>query len=549
MSDLLNDNVKQSRVIPLRFTRLFVSLLVVLTVLLTVGQAITQWRLNAAQDELWVIRYAALQRHQSQQIVLQALQVANSTTPAELRTNVAELRQVFTTFERYHLQGRQGHVYERNVAVPNSDTIQRLYTDIRPEFAAFQRSAQQLTRLQRPAELSLSATQTSLQQILANEKPFLEEIDGIVRQYTTELRTKLTRLQTIEFYLYVVAVLVLLGIGLLIFRPAARRLRETVAQLIDAESRTTAANRELLDVNRSLSEARRQLFEATRQQYQQEINDQKLRTSYLITGQEEERKRLSRELHDGLGQMLTAIKLQVEGLEAVLRKQTAVDAANIDTVTESTTAASTVAASTVGQARNLRTLKTLITQTIQETRTISNNLMPTVLSDFGLLPALKQLVEDDRSETIDVQLETNLTTDDPRLDRNVEIMLYRVTQEALSNAIRHAQPSHIRIELIERGNYLHLLVSDDGRGFVPVVQRASKVGDRANVNFESRAGRRADVSVSPDRGRTPSQGLHNMQERAKLLNGKLRIWSAPGSGTRVQVSIPYQIQPAFYETY
>ncbi len=169
--------------------------------------------------------------------------------------------------------------------------------------------------------------------------------------------------------------------------------------------------------------------------------------------------------------------------------------------------------------------------------------MPSVLSDFGIVSALKQLVEDDRSDTIDVTLETNLSSDLPRLDRNVEIMLYRVTQEALSNAIRHAQPSHIRIELIEREHYLHLLVSDDGRGFVPKRQLAPAAKNRVS------AGPTTNGRAASDRNRAPSQGLHNMRERAKLLNGKLRIRSIPGQGTQIQVSIPYQTQHAPYDAY
>ena len=523
MPDTLSDNVKDGSAIPIRFTRLYMTLLIILALLLTVGQGLTQWRLRAVQNELWIIRYAALQRHQSQQIVKQALQLIDVNEQATFAATVSELRQVFSAFERYHLQGREGRVYERNVAVPNSDTIQRLYADIRPEFEAYQQSAQHLMTLRTPQDVGRPDVQASLKILLANEKPFLEKIDKIVREYTGELRAKLELLQSIEFYLYLFTMLVLVGIGLLIFRPAARRLRETFAQLIEAESRTTAANQKLLNVNKSLKETRQQLFDATKEQYQQQIDEQKTQTSYLIAGQEEERKRLSRELHDGLGQMLTAIKLQIEGLEVGLARM-APKGPDGETM----------------YPKNLQILKHLVTQTIQETRTISNNLMPSVLSDFGVIPAIKMLAENDRSETIDVTFETSLMADGPRLDKNVEIMLYRVTQEAVSNAVRHASPSHIHIELTDRENTLQLVITDDGRGF----EMPRKQGSTGSV--------RRDGEVLTDRNtpkRPPSQGLHNMRERAKLLNGKFKIHSAPGKGTRVQVSIPYQLHPTHHDSY
>ncbi|MCK8490890.1 sensor histidine kinase [Spirosoma sp. RP8] len=511
MSELLNDNTKNDQAIPFRFTRLYVTLFVVLAVLLTGGQILTQWRLSTVQDELWIIRYTALQRHQSQQIVKQALQVTDINERANFDQNLSELRHVFTTFERYHLQSREGKVSDHNVTIPNSANVQVLYNEINPEFTAFQRSIRRLINLRSPDEVVQPDVQASLKLLLANEKPFLEEIDAIVRQHTGDLRNQLTRLESIELYLYIVSILVLLGIGVLIFRPATRRLKQTIAQLIEAEQQASIANKQLLSVNKSLSETRQKLFEATRLQYQQEMDEQKLRTSYLMAGQEDERKRLSRELHDGLGQMLTAIKLQIEGLEAGLKR-----------------AAQQGTSDLTAHSKNISNLKKLVTQTIQETRTISNNLMPTVLSDFGVIPAIKMLAENDRSETIDVTFESNLTADDPRLDKNVEIMLYRITQEAISNAVRHAHPSHIHIELIERQNYVHLIVSDDGRGFRPENQRSK-------------------LSHQTQDGRAPSQGLHNMQERAKLLNGKLKINSVPGKGTKVQVSIPYKMQSAHYD--
>ena len=379
--------------------------------------------------------------------------------------------------------------------------------------------------LRQPQDIARPDVQANLKLLLANEKPFLEEMDRIVREYTNELRAKLELLQAIEFYLYVITVLVLAGVGLLIFRPAVRRLRTTFAQLTEAESRTTAANRKLLSLNKSLKETRQQLFEATKEQYQRQIDEQKMQTSYLIAGQEEERKRLSRELHDGLGQMLTAIKLQIEGLEVGLSRMVPTDRNG-----------------KVAYPQNLHVLKRLVTQTIQETRTISNNLMPSVLSDFGVVSAIKMLVENNRSETVAVTFETNLLTDGPRFDKNIEIMLYRVAQEAVSNAVRHADPSHIQIELTDRGDSLRLYITDDGRGFqMPRRQLVDGQVKSDEINFSDRS------TTAPSR--PPSQGLHNMQERVKLLNGKFKIYSTPGKGTRIQINMPHQVHSAYHDSY
>ncbi|AQG80023.1 sensor histidine kinase [Spirosoma montaniterrae] len=525
MSELLNDNAKQGSAIPVRFTRLYITLFGILALLLTAGQMLTQWRLSAVQDELWMIRYVALQRHQCQQIAKQALQLTDPSQQANFDLNIRELKQVFSTFERYHLQGRQGIVPDRQITLPNSETVQRMYDAIRPEFQAYQQGVHQLGSLRQPASIMQADVQAGLKLILANEKPFLEKIDTIVREYTGEVRAKLTLLQTVELYLYVFTLLVLIGIGLFIFRPAARRLRQVFSQVIEAESQTKALNVKLLRANKTLKETRQKLFEAQKQQYLREIDQQKTRTSYLIAGQEEERKRLSRELHDGLGQMLTAIKLQLEGLEGVLAKSTEPDADG-----------------TVVYSKNLKTLKRLITQTIQETRTISNNLMPTVLSDFGVVPALKLLAENDRTEAVDVTFTTNLTPDMPRLNRDVEIMLYRVTQEAVSNAIRHGSPSHIRIDLLERANSLQLAISDDGHGFRPTRRGAANDLPERNETNEKNV-----VATQTTAKRPPSQGLHNMRERAKLLNGTFKLYSTPGKGTKIVVTIPYQTQLAHHD--
>ncbi|QJD79146.1 sensor histidine kinase [Spirosoma rhododendri] len=520
MSDLLDDNTETSQAIPFRFTRLYVSLLVILSVLLTAGQIVTQWRLSKVQNEILFIRYTAIQRHQSQQIVKQALQMADAIDQAHFQTNKMQLRAVFVDFERHYLQSRAGRMSEMNITQENSDTVQQLYRAVQPEFLAFKRGVNQLLALRSMADVKTPQAKAGLTLLQNNEAPLLRKIDGIVQRYNSELRTRLHQLQTIELYLYGFTILMVLAIGLLIIRPATARLRQTIAQLIEAESRTKAANYQLRAANQSLKETRQQLFEATRQQHKREIDEQRMRTSYLITGQEEERKRLSRELHDGLGQMLTAIKLQLEGLEGLMRRQN-----RASVVGETGKPA-------VSYDRNMVNLKQLVTQTIQEVRAISNDLMPTVLSDFGVLPALKMLAESNRTNEVDITFETSCVhhmEGSLRLQKDVEIMLYRVTQEAISNALRHGRPKHIVVELVERDDYIHLIVTDDGRGF-----NQKAVADGCpEKEFSDRE--------------TPSQGLHNIRERAELLKGKLNITSTLGKGTRLRVSIPNQMQFARYD--
>lgn len=506
------NNAENTAAIPARFTRLYTTMLILVALLLTMAQGLTQWRMRALQDELWIIRYAALQRHQGQQIVNHSLQLTDAKSLADFERNRRALRQVFGQFERYHLEGRTGRVTDYAIHIPNSDTVQQMYTNIRPEFRAYQRSVRQLMTIQTPADVARPNVQAAITLLLANEKPFLEKTDAIVREYTSELRAKLNLLRDIELSLYGFTMLVLASIGLLILRPAARRIKKTFAQLVEARNQTTAANQKLLGANKSLKETRQKLAEATRQQYQQQIDEQQIRTSALIAGQEEERKRLSRDLHDGLGQMLTAIKLQLEGLETILNRTQPASPPDGP-----------------AYAKNLRTLKTLITQTIQETRTISNNLMPSVLSDFGIVPALKMVAETDRTEAVDVTFSTNMIANPKRLNRNTEIMIYRVTQEAVSNAVRHGHPSHVHIELNTRNDVLYLTVTDDGCGFSLYKQNDD------GQEYPASDGARMQVRTKQH---APSQGIHNMRQRVRLLNGNFRMHSVPGGGTTVQVSIP-----------
>lgn len=495
----------QTNTTPFRLHRLYTTALVGLAILLTAGQGVTQWQLNRIQKKIQIIRYASLQRHQSQQLLSKTLQLRNSTLEPDFLVYRTELKQIFAGFESSYQQSSQGRIFYNDIRIPNSELINRLYADIKPYYDSLSRSTRTISSFQTSSEVHSTVGNLAFRQLLSSQKPFLKKTDIIVREYNTEIRDQLTQLQWVEVAFYALTILVVLLIALRVFRPAIRQLKQTIDQLITAENTTGESNRKLVRLNKSLHEARQRLFQATKQQHQQEINEQKLRASSLIAGQEEERKRLSRELHDGLGQMLTGIKLQVEGLETHLNRSP-----NFDDLSA---------------IKRLKSLKDLITQTISETRSISNDLMPSVLSDFGIIPALKMLAETamvnqpkETSLQSDIRFETNLPAG--HLDKQVEISLYRITQEAVTNAIRHGKPTQITIDLIERENYLHLVVTDNGKGFQT---------ERLNEPYG------------------PSQGIHNMQERTKLLNGRFKIRSALDKGTKLFVSIPYQLHYSTYE--
>ncbi len=204
------------------------------------------------------------------------------------------------------------------------------------------------------------------------------------------------------------------------------------------------------------------------------------RLSTLIDGQEMERQRLSRELHDGLGQYLVAIKLKLEN--------------TVDTDFEKTKEA-------------VNDMKKMFDNTIEEVRRISNDLMPAVLYEFGLYTGLSNLCKRiDEIAPFTVSFYSNLTTDNN--NNKVKTYLYRIAQEALSNCLKHAEPETVKVFLIQSTNTTELIIKDDGKGF----------------NFEKHL-------------KKSGNGILNMRERAHLLNSKLIIRSKINKGTLISIKI------------
>ena len=213
-----------------------------------------------------------------------------------------------------------------------------------------------------------------------------------------------------------------------------------------------------------------------------QLKDERLkRMSALYDGQELERQRISRELHDGLGQRLIAIKLQLESTS----KQ------NIDE-TKAT----------------IEEVKLDFLKTIEEVRQISNNLAPNILNESGIDVALKNLCDSIKRKAkvgIEISAHGDYTITDPK----VKFYIYRIAQEALNNAIKHSSASRIQIQLIGNTENIILVIEDDGKGFI------------YDTNFC-----------------TPCNGIYNMKERARLLNGSIDIETEPLMGTTIRLKVP-----------
>lgn len=473
--------------LPKRFTRLYIMALSLVAFLTILGQLLVQTTLQRGLHDSWLVNFGGRQRFQSQLIAKSVLVLTQRPDLADKNVHLAELKKVLHDWEDHHDQLKTGNLRDIKTTSANSDTVQAMFTDIEPHFQAIAQNAHAIiAQLEVPTQKTL--LDVHLRAIFAHELVFLQKMNQIVFQYDQEAKAKVTSLSRIEGWLLVFTLGILLIEGLFIFRPAVRKLAQTVFQLIETREKVHQANQELQKAYQELRATQAELLEATQVRHRQELKEQKIHTAALLQGQEEERRRLSKELHDGVGQMLTGLKMMTESLING-GKTSELDRQKV---------------TNLGQ---------LVGQTIQEVRGISNNLMPTVLNDFGIKLALKQLVDSTVRNT-GAPLVFNSNLKDERFEPRIEIGLYRIAQEAIHNAVKYAQATEINVQLMRQEKDILLRIKDNGRGF-----RNTKKTSKTLV---------------------PSHGLTNLQERTRLLDGKIKIQSIVGQGTEITVTIPHQ---------
>ncbi len=323
--------------------------------------------------------------------------------------------------------------------------------------------------------------------------PIFDGTVGVVRVGLTEQRMwQVVNAITAQILFSLIAAF-LIGIGAALVLTWI--LTRPILELVDATERVAQgdytprvrrwANDEIGTLADAFNRMVAQLAEAERERAAQE----RLRRFYLqrvIMAQEEERKRIARELHDELGQALAAFMVGLRHLEAVCSPE---------------------------MRPRLNDLRSSIAATLERARRLAFDLRPSVLDDLGLVPALRRYIQDFQ-ERFGIQVDLEVVgLDNTRLRPEVETTVYRIVQEALTNAAKYARCRHISVLLQAREHDLSVIVEDDGCGF-----------DVENV-------------LRQKVGRT-SLGLYGMMERAHLIGGHLDIESRPGQGTTIYLRVP-----------
>ncbi|HEX8515568.1 MAG TPA: sensor histidine kinase [Bacteroidia bacterium] len=214
---------------------------------------------------------------------------------------------------------------------------------------------------------------------------------------------------------------------------------------------------------------------------------QEIRSKAIIEAEENERTRIARELHDGIGQQLSAVKLNLSSLESTLDKKDA------------------------EQAIFMKNALEMINDSVKEVRAVSHSMMPNALLKSGLASAVREFLNR-ISHSGKIKIELEISGLNERLESVIESILFRVIQESVNNIIKHSGASIVNIQIIRYEDELNMMIEDNGKGFDP---------SSASAGI----------------------GLKNIRSRIEFINGTVNFDSSPGKGTTISIEIPIKTLP------
>lgn len=588
-----------------RLRRLYIIALSTIALSVIVSQILIRKHLKDQESDSRVINVAGRQRMLSQKLTKEILSLSTEGNLFERLAVKDSLKKTLSIWRTSHNALQKGN---DSLGIPghNSLVITKMFNDINPIFNIINEATSNIIKkIDKASLVSVEDLAKDIEDVKSNERTFLVKMDDIVNQYDSEAEDKVEWLRRLEMFLMAFTLLLLLIEFLFIFWPTAKTIKNTLAELLQAEktakkmafeadklsiakeksiqelqalnramdetllfARTTqdgdivhigkkfshlfnysGLNRsvnfsEILSINKSeqaiieniivenkkigwqgevkatikkgkdvwlemaiipfnssddrselliiasdITERKAAQIEIDRLNqsgFDEKMNQQKIISSKIIENQEKEQNRIAKDVHDGIGQMLTGLKYNLESI-------------NISDIDKT--------------ASKIEHLKELTTNIIKGVRTATFNLTPPELSDHGILPAITKLTQELTRLTGKNIMLFNKTDFSDRLDSLTEINIYRIVQEAINNAIKYAESTHILVALSHSENILSIVIDDNGKGFDPTKIKNVKNGDGG-------------------------MGMTFMRERIKYIDGRFFLNSEIGKGTRVTLNIP-----------
>jgi len=592
-----------------KLVRYYLIALCAIATSIIVSQILVQKFISEQKNDSRVVNLSGRQRMLSQRISKCVLLLGDSLNTSKRSEYLEELEISLQEWKETH----QGLIYSNEslgINGKNSRVIQELFTEIESDHSQMVLAAQNvLDKLGKNIQLPTDSLRNDINQVINHEEAFLKGMDKIVFQYDNEAKDKVTNLSSIEIFLLIISLGVIVFEIFFIFIPSAKTIRKTFKKLLQSEQKAKKMTLEISSLYSSLEQAYQDLLEVdvavedytvfaksmpngdlyyfsdkfsklmefdeerpknifvwlqeqgydseylqniqkmtlsgktwsgdikvvntmgdfvwikmnitptmgdssevealmviatdetekkeaeaisqeiNRERIEQKVKEQQFRSALILEGQEEERKRISRDMHDGIGQLLSAMKFNLEGIHSV---------------------------SSDFEREKLKTSKDLLKNVIKEVRRISFNLTPSALSDYGIVPVLNKFCREiTKLSDLQVTFE-NQTGFLSRLEGKIENNLYRICQEAVNNAIKYAEANEVKITLSHNSQYLNVDIVDDGKGF--------------------------DMNKLEEKGHfsASGHGLFNIRERANFINGQCTITSEKGKGTKISIHVPIE---------
>lgn len=445
-----------------RLSLLYITALSAIGVVALISQIIIRTNIQSQKYDGKIVNTSGRQRMLSQRLTKDFLLLERAAEHDNARQTI--LRRIQDT----HQEWSMAHYFlsdqtdNQGRKINNSQVVRDMFQHVQPFFDSINHACVSITEA--PLQDTTSQIAESLQIILNAEPHFLNHMEKITDQFAIEAAGKVVYLERIELILFLITISILAIESMFILLPAVQKLRQYFQQLLEA--------------NHSLEMAAETIRES----------QQLLLRSSLET-QERERKRIAMELHDGLGPLIALAKMNINHLEGKVP---------------------------VEDAKFAEKSLECLDEIHKSIRQISNALIPYTLEQFGLKIALENLIEEMQAgASIEIKLYVDIEQEN--FGETFELNAYRLVQELLNNALRHAEASEISVQVFTDDFQMVIMIEDDGKGLT------------LNNPLKS-----------------TGLGLKNMMSRVNAFNGHLNIDANPRDGTTITVYLPIPSQNGTY---